>query len=245
MTGPLHASGNPSPILPDDTRIYALGDIHGRADLLEDAFGRIDRHLDENPVHLSVDVLLGDYIDRGSRSREVIDLILARKATRRLIALTGNHEDMILHFLRKPHTFDFWVDKGGYETLASYGLHLRARLEPRDHLTIRASLLRMIPQNHLAFLANLPAYTKLGNCLFVHAGVRPGVPLETQKRHDLLWIRDAFLDSSEDFGAIVIHGHTPVMEPDIRPNRINIDTGAYATNRLTCLVLERATIAFI
>jgi serine/threonine protein phosphatase 1 len=230
---------------PDNLRIYAIGDVHGRADLLAQLLACIDADMAANPVPSVLQVLLGDYIDRGPQSREVLDILVSRNRSHRMVYLKGNHETFLPGFLRDPTAFGQWKHFGGLETLVSYGIVPSIDADEREQREVAAALARALPDSHCRFLANLKVSFACGDYFFVHAGVRPGVPLSHQHEQDLLWIRDDFLFHEEDFGKIIIHGHTPVMEPDVRTNRINIDTGAYATGRLTCLVLEGQNMTFI
>jgi serine/threonine protein phosphatase 1 len=226
------------PQLPEGVRIYAIGDVHGRADLLDRVLSRIDAHAAAHPTKRPVHVLIGDYIDRGPASREVLDLLIECEQGREMIFLKGNHEAFMLDFLKSPGVFRDWAKIGGVETLMSYGLKPRINADTTMQKELASALKSVLPQSHQDFLGGLVTSFSCGNFLFVHAGVRPGVPLAKQREEDLLWIRDDFLLHEEPFGKIVVHGHTPVHELDIRSNRINIDTGAYATGRLTCLIIE-------
>jgi serine/threonine protein phosphatase 1 len=227
-----------APRLPDGIRIYAIGDIHGRADLLDQVFARIDAHQAGQPAVRPVHVLIGDYIDRGPASREVLDRLIERAHAHEMVCLKGNHETFILEFLQHPALFREWSMIGGRETLMSYGLKPPITADASTQKELARAFKSALPKSHLQFLGNLSSSFSCGGFFFAHAGVKPGVPLEKQRDDDLLWIRDDFLLHEEDFGKIVVHGHTPVLELDIRHNRINIDTGAYATGRLTCLVIE-------
>ena len=161
------------------------------------------------------------------------------------IFLKGNHETFIFEFLRQPSVLGDWGRLGGFETLLSYGLKPSldsdAALQKELAIALRAAL----PMSHQIFLENLHMSFSCGEFFFVHAGVRPGIPLAKQREDDLLWIRDDFLLHEEDFGKFIVHGHTPVPEVDLRSNRINIDTGAYATGRLTCLVMQDDTLELL
>lgn len=227
-------------------RVYAVGDIHGRDDLLAIVHTRIARDIAANPVEQPVIVYLGDYVDRGPGSFEVLDrLIHGFVAGARSVHLRGNHEQMMLDFIDYAQDTT-WLMNGGDATLASYGLQPPQAWADADELrTVRKLLRAAVPPSHLRFLR----YTRLLHCsgdyLFVHAGIRPGRPLDDQEDRDLLWIRGAFLSSSTDFGKRIVHGHSITPEPDVRPNRIGIDTGAFFTGRLTCLVLEGETLRFL
>jgi serine/threonine protein phosphatase 1 len=224
--------------VPNGTRIYAVGDIHGRADLLTQLFSRIDADLAANPVERPIHVFLGDYVDRGPRSREVLDHLIDRSDAHESIFLMGNHEMIFCEFLKKPEVLKYWRQYGGLDTLMSYGLKVPFNANAEQLAALSASLQSAMPVQHCRFLEELKLSFECGSFFFAHAGVRPGVPLENQQMDDLLWIREEFLQYEGGFGKIVVHGHTPAPEPEVRANRINIDTGAYATGRLTCLVLE-------
>jgi serine/threonine protein phosphatase 1 len=231
--------------IPDGIRIYAIGDVHGRIDLLDETFARIDADAARQPARRSIVVLVGDYVDRGPASRQVLDRLIARCAAHETVCLKGNHETFVEDFLREPATLDYWRQYGGLETLLSYGLAAPARANAEEQRRLAMEFAAVLPDAHRRFLASLRLSYVCGDFFFVHAGVRPRVSLDRQREADLLWIREEFLDYEEPFGKIVVHGHTPVVEPDVRSNRIDIDTGAYATGRLTCLRLERDEKRFI
>jgi serine/threonine protein phosphatase 1 len=226
------------PRLPDKVRIYAVGDVHGRADLLDQVLSRIDADLAAYPDCQPIQVFLGDYIDRGPSSRSVLDLLINRSRTHKIVCLKGNHETYVFEFLRNPAILPDWRQLGGLETLMSYGLKPPVKADAADQLELAKALSASLPKDHRQFLRSLAPSFTCGDFFFVHAGVKPGIPLAQQREADLLWIRDDFLLCEDNFGKVIVHGHTPVREPDIRPNRINIDTGAYATGRLTCLIIE-------
>jgi serine/threonine protein phosphatase 1 len=233
------------PRVPDGIRVYAIGDIHGRADLLDGVFERIDSDLATNPYSLGIEVFLGDYIDRGPASREVIDRLVARNRTYRAVFLKGNHETLLTGFAINPPILEDWQRLGGFETLMSYGIAPEINPNAHTQAKLAAAFAQVLPDSHRQFFGHLKSSFTCGDFFFVHAGVRPGIPLSKQRDEDLLWIRRDFLLCEDEFSKIIVHGHTPVVEPDIRPNRINIDTGAYATGRLTCLKLEDDRIDFI
>jgi serine/threonine protein phosphatase 1 len=225
------------PMLPENLRIYAIGDVHGRFDLLQAIVAKIKEDLRASPATTALEIFVGDYVDRGPQSCEVIEwLIEAPPLGSERICLLGNHEDLVLEALADPSGLANWLYNGGDATLASYGVIVSATSPGALHAAATAA----IPASHRSFLAALPRTVEFGSYLFVHAGIDPHRPLEDQDPDDLVWIREPFLDSAVDFGRIVVHGHTPVVEPDIRENRINIDTGAVFTGHLTCLVLEGA-----
>jgi serine/threonine protein phosphatase 1 len=228
--------------VPEDTVVYAVGDIHGRRDLLEEMQGAIATDAARRRARRRVIVYLGDYLSRGPESKGVMELVLGRRLDGfETVHLKGNHEDIILRYLDgDPAWGRHWLNYGGIEGLASYGIAARAEDagNPAALSRLRLAFLDAFPDSHLAFVRGLGTAHREGGYLFVHAGLRPGTPIEDQDPHDLMWIRERFLTSDEDFGAVVVHGHCIVDEPEVRPNRIDIDTGAYATGILTCLVLE-------
>jgi serine/threonine protein phosphatase 1 len=226
--------------LPPGQRIYAIGDVHGCDDRLSVMHRLIAADLAARPVATPVVLHLGDYIDRGEASADVIARLLQPwpAPAPRLINLMGNHEAMMLEALDtgEADAVMHWLANGGAETLASWGIPRRAR--PRDWG-------RGIPPEHLAFLRSLQIRYRAGGYLFVHAGLRPGVPLERQSRHDMLWIREPFLSWQGELPLVVVHGHTPEHDVVVRPNRIGIDTGAVMGGVLTCVVLESDRIGFL
>ena len=226
------------PRLPEGIRIYAFGDIHGRSDLLKEMFTVIDTDLARNPVSRPIEVFLGDYIDRGPNSAQTLDLLIERNLSHETVFLRGNHEAYFLEVLRDPSKLEDWRQFGGLQTLMSYGIQPSLNPDAAEQTDLIGELTKVMPADHLRFLQSLKPSFLCGDFFFVHAGVRPGIPLKEQQEADLLWIRNEFLDSEENFGKFIVHGHTPVPEPDIRPNRINIDTGAYATGNLTLLTIQ-------
>lgn len=234
------AGGRP-PRGPDGLRIYAVGDVHGRRDLFAAMAEMIDADAAAHPHRRPVEILLGDLIDRGPDSAGVMDAVIARRNTRELTVLRGNHEQYLIDALAGEESFARWMQYGGEAALASYGIAARdaaGNLRPTGELAcaIRSAL----PDAHRALLASLADAVRHGDYLFVHAGIRPGVPLEQQDPSDLVMIREGFLDDPTDHGLVVVHGHTPVAEPAIRTNRIGIDTRAWESGRLTCLVIDGA-----
>jgi len=226
------------PPAPDGLTIFAVGDIHGRSDLLSALHQRIDEQSADIPLQQTLEVYLGDYVDRGSDSAGVIDMLVERSETRNVVFIRGNHEELLCDFLEDRITIDIWKALGGIETLRSYGVSLK---DLSNESASRAALGRfrtLLPASHNMFFRSLRPCFQIGDYLFVHAGVKPGVALEQQSEKTMMWIRDEFLSYKGQFGYIIVHGHTPVAEPDLRPNRINIDTGAYATNKLTCLRID-------
>jgi serine/threonine protein phosphatase 1 len=240
-----HLKKKATPRIPDGVRLYAIGDVHGRADLLVQLFARIEADIMAHPASEVIEVLLGDYVDRGPQSRDVLDILVSRSPGHRVVYLKGNHETYITDFLRDPAMLGQWRYFGGLETLISYGVMPSISADEQGQRETAAAFARALPESHRSFLAGLKGSFECGDYFFTHAGVRPGVPLSDQNEQDLLLIREDFLLHEEEFGKIIVHGHTPVAKPDIRPNRINIDTGAYATGLLTCLVLQGESTAFI
>jgi serine/threonine protein phosphatase 1 len=233
------------PSLPGGIRIYAVGDIHGRLDLLDKLLFRIERDIASRSTVRPVYVFLGDYIDRGPSSRETVDRLIEHGEKHESIFLKGNHELIALKCLRDRNLVDQWLRVGGLETLASYGVSTDIRAVGRQTVQLQAAFHSAIPQAHLRFFRDLQSSFACGDFFFAHAGVKPTIALSRQREEDLLWIRDEFLTSINDFGKIIVHGHTPVDEVGIRPNRINIDTGAFASGRLTCLVIDSELLSVI
>lgn len=223
--------------IPDGQRVYAIGDIHGRADLLAGMIAAIDADdLARGSAQTTV-ILLGDLIDRGSDSAGVIRLAREWQQKRPVRILMGNHEEMFLDALEQEEVMRHFLRFGGREMLLSYPLdplaYTRAELGEVADLA-----LAVIPEQDITFIRSFEDQVELGDYLFVHAGIRPGVALADQRRADLRWIREAFLDHDESFGRVVVHGHTISDSAQIRHNRIGIDTGAYRSGRLTALGLE-------
>jgi serine/threonine protein phosphatase 1 len=227
----------PPASVPAGQRVYAIGDVHGRLDLLDQLIATIEADDASRGVAETTVILLGDLIDRGPDSAGVIDRALAWATQRRVRCLAGNHEEMLLRSFGQIDVLRHFLRFGGRETLLSYALGRDAydRMSLQD---IQASLPRLLPPEHLAFLKGMEDWIAIGDYLFVHAGIRPGVPIEEQRPVDLRWIREPFLDDAEDHGAIVVHGHTICEQVEERSNRIGIDTGAFRSGRLTALGLE-------
>ncbi len=217
--------------------IAAFGDLHGRLDLLQRHFPLLDK-LAQAPDRKLIEVYVGDYVDRGPNSALLIELMIERQRLqdRSIIYLRGNHEDMMLAALDDDAVFKQWVKFGGDTTMLSYGVSPNAAAY--DVTGSRLRFKTAVPQAHVEFLSGLQDYYVEGGFLFVHAGLRPGVPLSSQQKRDLHWIREPFLSSSSSSGYTVVHGHTPTSRPTFRLNRIGIDTGAYQTGNLTCLVIS-------
>ncbi len=230
----------PAAALPDGQRAYAVGDIHGRADLFAALADAIDADDAARAPAQTTAVLLGDLIDRGPDSAGVVDRALAWQAARTVRVLMGNHEEMFLDSLEKPEVLRHFLRYGGKETVLSYGVDEDAYYAA-DLAETQALMRGAIPARHIDFIRSFEDTIRLGDYLFVHAGILPDVALEQQRVSDLRWIRQPFLEHPGSHGAVVVHGHTIFKQPDIRHNRIGIDTGAYETGVLTALGLEGQT----
>jgi serine/threonine protein phosphatase 1 len=200
-------------------RLYVIGDIHGRLDLLDQLIDAIKRDVGEYGNDC-LTVTLGDHIDRGPNSRGVIERLRANPFPGPYVALKGNHEMLLESFLADPAVGEHWSRFGGLNTLHSYGVPVSGLMVGKAYEEAAERLRVAIPAQHMSFLRSLKTSHSNDKYFFCHAGVRPGVPLERQNDEDLLWIRDEFLSSTKDFGKIVVHGHTPVEEPDVLPNRM-------------------------
>ena len=233
------------PSLLAELRIYAIGDIHGRLDLLNELLARITSDIALRPTARPLYVFLGDYIDRGPASCETIDRLIEHGKAHESVFLKGNHELIAIKCLSDRGLFDQWLRLGGLETLVSYGVPAETLANGKQIAELQSAFHGALPQAHFRFFRDLKNSFECGDFFFAHAGVKPNVELSRQKENDLLWIRGEFLSSKDDFGKIVVHGHTPTREIEVGPNRINIDTGAFATGRLTCLVLEDESVSVI
>ena len=225
--------------LPPGLRVYAIGDTHGCAARLEAMHGHIAEDVLAHPPERAILVHLGDYVDRGPDSATVIDLLLGPPPLHgmEMVNLLGNHEQMMLAALAPSATAEvvgFWLDNGGGATLESYGI------DPDDRAAWDA-----VPEEHLAFMRACRPSFAAGGYFFVHAGIRPEVPLSRQDPMDLAWIREPFLSWRGRLPAVVVHGHTPSKEPEVRSHRIGIDTGAVFGGPLTCAVFENDRVGFI
>lgn len=225
---------------PVGLRIYAIGDIHGHLELLSAMHARIAEEIARDKPHDWRIIHLGDLVDRGPDSKGVIDFLIAATAQdSRNIVLTGNHDVGFLDFLAYPDPEGLFARNGGIETALSYGV----KLKMEDHAALReghAQLVRAVPDSHLRFLRMLPYSASFGDFFFCHAGIRPGVALEQQNPHDLIWIRGEFLNYPGLHPKVVVHGHTPQAEAEVMPNRVNVDTGVYYSGALTAFVIDGA-----
>jgi len=224
--------------LEDASRVYVIGDIHGRLDLLDQLIRKIDLDLKQAPAVEAITVTLGDYIDRGPNSRGVLERLVQDPFPTPYVPLKGNHEELFENFFDDPSVGSKWRPLGGLETLHSYGVPVSPLMLGKGFREAADLLRETVSKTHREFLSSLRTSASSRSFFLCHAGVRPGIPLDRQSAGDLLWIRGEFLNSRLNFGKRVVHGHTPTERPEVLANRINIDTGAYLTGRLTCIVLE-------
>ena len=220
-------------------RAYVVGDIHGRLDLLDELLEKVHAEMKSRPARKVLLVFVGDLIDRGPESAQVIERLRTYRHERvETMFLLGNHEEVLLRILHgEADLIAKWCTFGGTECLRSYGVDASgiAKLSDEEALAL---VRNTIPKRHVEFLESFHDSCRFGDFLFVHAGIRPGVDLDQQKQADLRWIREAFLFDETDHGFVVVHGHTISGDVDIRQNRIGIDTGAYRTGILTALAIE-------
>ncbi|MBM3927930.1 MAG: serine/threonine protein phosphatase [Sphingomonadales bacterium] len=234
----------PRPHVPDDVRVYAIGDIHGRADLLDDLLARIDADDAARTPKRRLMIFLGDLIDRGPDSAGVVDRIL-RMAGPDVRVLAGNHEELMLSALDGDREATrVFARAGGRETILSYGVDTQT-YDRADFAELTELMRTHVPPAHVAFLQGLENLIEIGDYAFVHAGIRPGVPLAEQRTEHLRWIRSGFLDHKQPHPRMIVHGHTITDTVDERSNRIGIDTGAYASGKLTAIGLDGAERWFI
>ncbi len=238
--GPRVEAGSPAGRLAEGARVYAIGDIHGEIGLLRqllDLIAADAQSLADSPVPPDL-VFLGDYVDRGADSRGVIELLSRQPPPGfRCHFLVGNHEAAMLEFLANPAPGGIWLEFGGLETLASYGVRASSGSRAPGRLReLRDRFAEALPPHHLAFVKALKPMVVIDGYAFVHAGIRPGRAIESQKVEDLLWIREPFLGSTRHHGKVIVHGHTIVDQPELLPNRVGLDTGAYASGRLSAAV---------
>ena len=240
-------AARPKACVPDGVVVDAVGDVHGQHHLLESLLAQIQTDVESNKYDRRILVFVGDYVDRGPSSQLVVERVLAGLPTFETIALKGNHEQMLLDFVSDAELWEVYRRLGGAETLMSYGVD-------RDLLfgsnvasaTIRDAFLAVFPQPHHDFLRSLHLSYDCGDYHFVHAGVRPGVPLHLQTEADQLWIRDLFLTAGDVFdGRVIVHGHTPTRDPEKLSFRVGIDTGAYMTGRLTAAKFHGTDVQFL
>lgn len=242
------ATAIPDSQVPVGICVYAFGDVHGRADLLVRLFEKVEADIAEHAADQKiVMIFLGDYIDRGFQSREVIEFLISERVTKyQCIYLKGNHEEALLKFMNDPTFGPRWAGYGGLETLTSYSVKPpRIRTVGEEWTTACDALNEAMPAEHRRFLSSLEVSATVGDYIFVHAGLRPGKSLEDQVEQDALWIREDFLNDTSSFGVIVVHGHTPISAPHRDFRRIGIDTGAYLSGKLTAACFMRSDVRFI
>lgn len=229
----------PPALLPPGQRVYAVGDVHGRMDLFAALQALIEQDdAAQGPADTTV-ILLGDLVDRGADSAGVLRAARDWQQRRKVRILAGNHEEMFLRGREELEVFRHFLRHGGKETILSFGVD-PAAFTAATMEEAQALMVDTVPPADIAFVEGFEDSIAIGDYLFVHAGVQPGVPLADQKTSDLRWIREPFLSHPEPFGAVVVHGHSIREEAEDKGNRIGIDTGAYMTGKLTALVLEGA-----
>ena len=220
-------------------RAYAVGDVHGRLDLLQDLLAKIHAELQHRPAPKTLLIFVGDLIDRGPSSAQVVERLRTyRREGVRTVFLLGNHEEVLIRILGGDASLiEKWCSFGGAECLQSYGVE-PAQLDQASEDEALAIVRNAIPKEHVRFLESFSDSCRFGDYLFVHAGIRPGIELEQQSQNDLRWIREPFLVDESDHGCVVVHGHTISRDVEERPNRIGIDTGAYRSGVLSALAIE-------
>ncbi|PHQ72035.1 MAG: metallophosphoesterase [Sneathiella sp.] len=226
--------------MPEGYCAYVIGDIHGRNDLLVPLLANIAADAVKRSALNTHLIFLGDYVDRGPASAAVIDTILDLDLPQmNIVTLNGNHEASMLTFLDDPLKGKRWLHFGGDATVQSYGIDISVgELTSEDIVSVREKLQKALPDRHRAFLEGLVESYTLGDYFFAHAGIDPTVALSAQKERDLLWIRDEFLLHGDAYEKVIVHGHSITPAPEFKTNRIGIDTGAFYSNKLTCLVLD-------
>lgn len=231
--------------VPAGERVYAVGDVHGRRDLLAKLVEAIEQDDAEAGAAQTTVVMLGDLVDRGPESAGVVDLVRQWQRQRNVRVLGGNHEEMFLKSFTSAEMMRHFLRHGGRETVHSYGVDQSALSQAQSIEEMQQMIADAVPQADRDYIAGFEDMIRIGDYLFVHAGIDPAIDLAEQRVQDLRWIREPFLSFSEPHGLVVVHGHTISDEPEDRGNRIGIDTGAYASGRLTALVLEGAHRRYI
>ena len=235
------------PDLPKNHRVYCIGDIHGRLDLLL----AVHQKIAVDAAHfngIKILVYLGDYIDRGDQSSQVIDCLLENNFPDfQKVFLLGNHEQVLLQFLlsKDASIAHDWFRFGGLSTLASYGVKVRGIPTTKDLARLHTEFAEKLPAAHLDFYQRLVLKYEIGGYFFVHAGIKPKIKLHLQREEDMLWIREEFINSTLFHDKVIVHGHTVTAEPEHLPNRIGLDTGAYSSGKLTCAVFENGDCKFL
>lgn len=231
---------------PPGILLFAVGDIHGQADPLRRLLAKCETYARHKPGNDVRYIFVGDYVDRGLAVRDVFEQLIAFNKTHDCVFLRGNHDQMLLDFLADPEaTGPGWMDLGGRETLAGYGVKVPPGWGKRDWTQVGSAFRDAFPHEHYELIAQSRLRHEEGDFLFVHAGVNPNRPLDKQDDYDLMWIRDDFLRSSQPLPKMVVHGHTPTHGPVYTNNRIGIDTGAYLTGVLTAVAIRASEFAFL
>lgn len=229
---------------PQDMRLYAIGDVHGRFDLLQQMHEMIRDDLAQRPAADWRIIHLGDYIDRGPQSSEVLDFLVTCSLDQRILSLLGNHDEGFLEYLATGDTSGIFALHGGPDTARSYGVELDFTDTHTARLGYEA-LVKAVPQAHVDFIRTMPRSLSFGDFFFCHAGVNPVVPLDSQDPDDLLWIRTLFLKWTDPLDKVIIHGHTPQRVIDIQPNRVNLDTYAWKNGILSAIIIDGTEKRFI
>jgi serine/threonine protein phosphatase 1 len=257
MSNPENNNNNKSDSIPDDVRVYAIGDIHGYLDPLNDMHDKIEKHLAGNPIARPIIVYLGDYIDRGPESSAVIgalSLVKADNAGIERVFIKGNHEWGMLGFMEEPLAFgQAYLKWGGLDTVKSYGVKIpdvmtqsnvtKGIVLPAEYERLSQALKEAVENaGHIEFLDNLEYYHLIGGYMFVHAGIKPDVAINDQDDETMMRIREPFLTSDAQHPYRVVHGHSIFEDVEIKPNRISVDTGFYEQGLLSCVVLEKDAV---
>lgn len=221
--------------MPEGMRLYAIGDIHGCHDLLAQMHERIDAEIArDRPADWRI-VHVGDYCDRGPDTKGVLDFLIERMAADpRVICLRGNHDEGFLSFIAGRPGAGLFINYGGETTAASYGV----KSDFSNLARTREALIAAMPDSHVRFLSTLPHSMSFGDFFLCHAGIRPGIAMDKQDPQDLIWIRETFLDYPHLHPKVVVHGHTPAPQVEIMGNRVNVDTRAFASGRLSGLMVD-------
>lgn len=231
---------------PPDQLVCAVGDIHGQLKCLKRLVERFEENIQKYESSQEQMVFLGDYVDRGLEVRGVLDYLIELRSRRKCVFLRGNHEQILLNFLSSPDVGEEWIRFGGLETLAAYGVGFNLlRGTDIDWLQVHDRFCSSFPEKHREFLESTDLCHSAGDFFFVHAGIDPARSFSDQSAHDLLYARGKFLNNKDVREKIVIHGHSHVTKPEIRRNRIGIDTGAFATNVLSAVLIWNQNISFI
>lgn len=230
---------------PEGVRLYAIGDIHGRLDLLQDMHGLIRADLDRRPTHDWRIIHLGDYIDRGPDSKGVLDFLThASNHDPRILSLLGNHDDGFLNYLSTGDTGGIFANHGGSDTARSYGIEVDFS-DPQSAAIAHQKLVQSVPRAHIDYIQAMPRSIRFGDFFFCHAGVNPALSLDAQDPDELIWIRTIFLKWTAPFENVIIHGHTPQSAIEVQPNRVNLDTYAWKNGKLSAIVIDGAEKQFL